>query len=176
MPKAEKLELVAKFKEYMDSANAVVLSDYSGLTVDQMNKLRKSLREKEVRYLIAKNTLLKIAAESSGGGLEQLADYWNGPTAVAFTDGDPSAGAKTLFEFAKSTKKLGKPEFKAGVVDGVFYDKSQLERLAKLPGRDEMLAMVVGVITSPLSSLVGTLDGIIREFIMTVDAIAAEKN
>ena len=176
MPKPEKIEQVARFKEYMDSANAVLLSDYAGLTVEQMNKLRKSLREKEVKYLIAKNTLLKIAADSSGDGLEQLADYWNGPTAVAFTSGDPSVGAKALFEFAKSTRKLGKPVFKAGIVDGVFYDKDQLERLAKLPGRDELLARVVGVVTSPLSSLVGTLDGIIREFIMTVDAIAAEKN
>ena len=176
MPNAEKVEKVARFKEYMDSADAVILSDYAGLTVEQMNQLRKSLREKEVRYLIAKNTLLKIAASSSSNGLDQLAEYWNGPTAVAFTTGDPSASAKALFEFAKSTKKLGKPVFKAGVVDGVFYDKSQLERLAKLPGRDEMLAKVVGVITSPLSALVGTLDGIMREFVMTIDAIAEQKN
>jgi large subunit ribosomal protein L10 len=172
MLKPEKVELVAKLKERMDDSSAMLLSDYAGLTVEQMNKLRKNLRENEVEYLIAKNTLLKLAAESIGGEYGSLAKHWKGPTAVAFSNGDPTVPTRLLYEFAKDNEK---PVFKAGIVDGVAYDSAQLTRLANLPTKEVLLGMVVGAVTSPLTSLVGTLDGIIREFIGTVDAIAKAK-
>jgi len=172
MPKPEKVELVNKLRERMEASSSMLLSDYAGLTVEQMNKLRKNLRENQVGYLIAKNTLLKLAAESIGGEYGNLTEHWQGPTAVAFSSGDPTLTARLLYDFAKDNEK---PVFKAGVVDGVIYDSTQLERLAKMPGRDVLLGTVVAVISSPLTSLVGTLDGIIREFVGTVDAIARAK-
>lgn len=175
MPKPEKIELVAKLKDHMEASNAVLLSDYAGLTVEQMNALRKSLRESSVKYLIAKNTLFKIAADSVGGEYANLAKHWKGPTAVAFSQGDPTVGAKLLYEFAKANKETEKPVFKIGLVDGTIFDQADLERLAQLPGREELLAKVVGAISSPLSSLVGTLDGILREFVVTIDGIAKAK-
>jgi len=172
MPKPEKVELVNRLKEHMESSNTMLLSDYAGLTVEQMNALRKNLREAEIKYLIAKNTLFKIAADSIGGEYSKLADSWKGPTAVAFASGDPTACAKVLYEFKKKNEK---PVFKSGIVDGMVYDEAQLERLAQLPGKDELLAKIVGAISAPLSELVGTLDGVFREFIGTVDAIAKAK-
>jgi large subunit ribosomal protein L10 len=180
MPKQEKLDAVSEYKGLIEESDAVILSDYQGLTVDQMNRLRRLLREKSVRYLIAKNTLLKIAADSFGGDYENLEPYWKGPTAVAFSKGDPTVGARAIYDFAKEIKKenkdLGKPDLKAGIVDGILYDKSMIDQLAQLPGRDELIAKVVGSISAPLSELVGTLDGVIREFVVTIDAIAAAKN
>ena len=172
MPKAEKVELVNKLKEQMEASTTMLLSDYAGLTVDQMTKLRKTLRENDVKFLIAKNTLLKIAADSIGGEYGKFADYWKGPTAVAFSEGDPTVSARLLYKFAKDNKK---PVFKAGLVDGIIYDNVKLEQLAKMPGKDELLSKVVGVIVSPLTSLVGTLDGILREFVVTIDGIAKAK-
>jgi large subunit ribosomal protein L10 len=172
MLRPEKEEMVSKLKEQMESSTAMLLSDYAGLTVEQMNKLRRDLRSNQIRFLIAKNTLLKIAADSVGGEYGRLADYWKGPTAVAFSEGDPTVPTRLLYEFAKNNEK---PQFKVAVIDGVIFDKSQLEQLAKLPGRDELLARVVGGITSPLTSLVVTLDGILRELVGTVDAIAKAK-
>lgn len=172
MLRPEKEELVKKLKERMESSTSVLLSDYAGLTVEQMNKLRRTLRENQVRYQIAKNTLLKLAADSIGGGFDNLADYWKGPTAVAFSSGEPTVPARLLFEFAKENEK---PVFKVGLVDGVVYDSAQLETLAKLPSKDVLLGRIVGAVTSPLTSLVGTLDGVMREFVGTVDAIAKAK-
>jgi len=176
MPKPEKLELVAKLKEQMEASNAMLLSDYAGLTVEQMNALRKSLRENSVKYLIAKNTLFKIAADSVGGEYANLAEHWKGPTAVAFSqEGDPAVGAKLLYEFAKANKATHKPAFKVGLVDGTIFGQAELERLAQLPSRDELLSKVVGAISSPMTALVGTLDSILREFVLTIDAIAEAK-
>ena len=172
MLRPEKEELVKRLKERMENSTSVLLSDYAGLTVEQMNKLRRTLRENQVGYQIAKNTLMKLAADSIGGEFSNLADYWKGPTAVAFSTGEPTVPARLLFEFAKGNQK---PVFKVGVVDGVLYDGSQLELLAKLPSKEVLLGRVVGAVTWPLTSLVGTLDGIIREFIVTVDAIARAK-
>lgn len=172
MLKPEKVELVGKLKERMEGATTMLLSDYQGLTVEQMDKLRRTLRENEVKYLIAKNTLLKLAADSIGGEFGSLAAHWKGPTAVSFSTGDPTLPARLLYDFAKDNEK---PLFKAGIVDGVAYDKDQIEQLAKLPSKDVLIAMVVGAIGSPLSSLVGTLDGILRELVGTVDAIAKAK-
>lgn len=175
MPKPEKVELVAKLKEHMEASNTVLLSDYAGLTVEQMNALRKSLRESSVKYLIAKNTLFKIAADSVGGKYAELDNYWKGPTAVAFSQGDPTVGAKLLYEFAKANKETEKPTFKVGLVDGSVFGPDELMKLAQLPSRDELIAKVVGAIASPLTALVGTLDGVLREFVCTIDAVAKAK-
>jgi large subunit ribosomal protein L10 len=172
MPRPEKVQMVSQLRERMEASSAMLLSDYAGLTVEQMNKLRRNLRENQVTFLIAKNTLLKLAAESIGGEYGNLAEHWKGPTAVAFSAGDPTVPARLLYEFAKDNEQ---PVFKAGLVDGVVYDKTELERLAKLPARDVLLGNVVGAISSPLAALIGTIDGVMREFVGTVDAIARAK-
>lgn len=173
MPKPEKVDLVAKLKDVMGSSTTVVLSDYQGLTVEQMNQLRKNLREKKVRYLIAKNTLFRKAASELGGAYAQLDTHWKGPTAVAFAEKDPTTAAKVLFDFAKDNKDL--PALRAGVVDGQIYESADLVKLAKLPGREELLARVVGCINAPLTNLVGTLDGLLRGLVFTIDGIAKAK-
>jgi large subunit ribosomal protein L10 len=156
----------------MESSSAMLLSDYSGLTVDQMTALRKTLRENNTKLVIAKNTLMKKAAQSLGGNYAGLDTYWKGPTAVAFCMTDASASAKVLFNFGKENKVNEKPKLVAGFVDGVVYSKAQVDLLAQLPPRAELLATVVGSICAPMSSLVFTLNGILRELVGTIDSIA----
>jgi len=174
MPKPEKVELVASLKERIEGTTAMILSDYQGLTVEEMNDLRRKLRENEVDYVVAKNTLFKIAASEVGGAYAELADWWKGPVAVAFSN-YPVAPAKTLYEYAKDNKRIDKPVLKVGIIDGVVMDVDKLEEIAKLPPLEEIMARIVGAITSPLSGLVGTLDGVMREFIVTIDQIAEAK-
>lgn len=174
MPKPEKVELVAQLKERMEGANAMVLSDYQGLTVEEMNDLRKKLRESDVDYVVAKNTLFKIAASEVGGKYAELADWWKGPIAVAFSE-YPVAPAKTLYEFAKDNKRIDKPVLRVGIIDDVVMDVDRLEEIAKLPSLDELMARIVGSIASPLSGLVNTLDGVLRGFVVTIDQIAQSK-
>jgi len=174
MPKPEKVELVASLKERMEGANAMILSDYQGLTVEEMNELRRKLRESEVDYVVAKNTLFKIAANEIGGSYAELADWWKGPIAVAFSE-HQVAPAKTIYEYAKDNKRIDKPVLKVGIIDGAVMDVDKLEEIAKLPPLNEIMAKIVGAVTSPLSELVGTLDGVMRGFVVTIDQIAEQK-
>jgi large subunit ribosomal protein L10 len=170
MPRPEKIEAVAEMKKLFESAGSFFVTDYQGLNVADMTVLRRRLRESNVKYLIAKNTLLKRAAQEAGvGDLEQ---HFVGPTAVAFTSDDPAVAAKVLNDSFKD-KEL--PRMKAFVVDKQFYLGEDIKRLADLPSRPVLLSQLVAAIEAPLSSLVASLDGFFTELIRTLDALADKK-
>jgi large subunit ribosomal protein L10 len=154
MPAEEKIKKVADLKAEFEAAPSVAVTDYSGLTVDKINELRRQLRERNIRYLVAKNTLLRIAAREAG--MEGLNSHFVGPTAVAFGADDPGVLAKTLYDFGKANEK---PQVRALLIEGRLFEGEEAERIAKLPPREQLLAEVVGMITAPLQNLVGTLDG-----------------
>ena len=166
MPSQDKVALVNELSDYFKNAPSLAVTNYSGLTVEKVTLLRKELRERKIRFLVAKNTLLRIAARQAG--IDKLDKYFTGPTAVAFGTADPAPLAKTLFDFGKENEK---PEIKALYVDGRLYLGPDTERIAKLPGREVLLAQLVGSITAPLQSLVGTLDGVIRKLVGTLEAM-----
>ena len=167
MPTAKKLEKVAELKELFQRTNTFFVTDYQGLTVADMTALRSQLRNSDARYLVEKNTLVKVAIKDLG--IEGLDEHLTGPTALAFTFGDPVAPAKALKDFYKAKER---PVVKIFSLDGELMDGSKLGTLADLPSRDELLAQVIGVIEGPISEILSTLDSVTQEFIGTVDALA----
>lgn len=148
MAKTElKAPIVEEISALLDGAQAVVLADYRGLTVEEDTQLRKNLRKADVTYKVYKNTLVKRAIQ--GTAYEALAVDLEGPTAVAVSKTDATAPAKTLYEFAKKAKAL---ELKSGVIDGVYYDNQTIGKIATIPSREELLGKLLGSIQSPVAN------------------------
>ena len=146
---------VVEIKEKLEKAQAIILADYQGLTVEEDTQLRKNLREAGVEYKVYKNTLVKIAAKELN--IEGIDAYLEGPVAIAFGYEDVTAPARILYDFSKDHKKL---ELKAGVVEGQFYDKDSIEQLASIPSKEVLIAKLLGSIKSPLSKLAYLLSAI----------------
>ncbi len=170
MLREEKSEHVARIKELFESSNAFFLTDYQGLNVPDITILRKNLREANVKFTVAKNTLFRLAAKDAG--VEGLEEYLEGPTAIAFAADDPSVAAKILYE---SHKKTELPRFKVFMVEGQLHQADEVRALAELPPRDVLLSQVVASVEAPLTELVGTIDGFFREIVGLVDAVADQK-
>ena len=153
MAKVEiKAPIIDEIKGYVDKASAAVLVDYRGLTVEEDTRLRKALREAGVVYKVYKNTYLKRAFE--GTDFAQLNGHLEGPTAIAFGIEDATAPARVIAEFAKKAPKL---EFKAGVVEGVYYDVKGIEKIALIPSRDVLISKLLGSLQSPIANLARVL-------------------
>ena len=170
MQREQKADKVAEIKALFENSGAFFLTDYQGLDVPDMTRLRKDLRENNVRYLVAKNTLFKRAADEAG--VEGLEEHFTGPTAVAFAADDPSVAAKILHE---SNKKKDLPRFKVFMMEGQLHQPEEVKALAELPPRDILLSQVVASVEAPFTELIGSLDGFFRELIGLVDALAEEK-
>jgi large subunit ribosomal protein L10 len=153
MPTTRKEAAVGELAERLAAAKNLFLTDYAGLTVEEITKLRGRLREDGSTYAVVKNTLFRIAA---GDLASQLEAFLTGPTGVVFAGADPVAPAKALRTFSETTKKVG---IKAAYIDGHVVDASQVEVLAKLPSRLELVATLIGTIANPLRGLVTVLAG-----------------
>lgn len=150
-----KKAVIDEISEKLSKAQAAVVIDYIGTTVEQANEMRKNLREAGVDYTVYKNTLMAKAIE--GTKFEGLKDCLSGPSALAISYDDAIAPARVL---AKSIKDYNKMEFKAGVVEGVLYDAAGLQQLASIPSRDELIAKFMGSIQSPVGKMVRTFQAI----------------
>ncbi|WP_349687331.1 50S ribosomal protein L10 [Acidaminococcus sp. DS4831] len=166
----EKAGKVAELKDLLTSSKGVVLVDYCGLTVAEDTELRSKMREAGVKYMVAKNTFIRIAAQEAG--IEGLDAYLEHNTAVAFSAEDPVAPAKILNDFSKDHKAL---EIKAGVLDGKVIGLDEVKAVAELPSREELLAKLVGSMQAPISGLVNVLQGSIRNFVYTLEAVRQKK-
>ena len=173
MPTQIKIDKVSALKEHFDRAANIFVADYAGLNVERMTKLRKDLRENGIKLLIAKNSLMSIAAREAG--YEELADQLKGPMAIAFSENEPSVPAKILYDAFKEYKEINKPEVKSFYIDRKAFEAAAVEQIAKLPSREQLLSMLVSAVESPLTNFVGTIDGILRELVGTVDAVARQK-
>ena len=156
--KQQKQLIIDEIKGKLENAQAAVVIDYMGITVAQADAMRKTLREANVDYTVYKNTLIKRAIE--GTDFAPLAEVLDGPSALAISTEDATAPARTLNKIIKDFKKM---EFKAGVVEGTYYDKAGIEAVAEIPSRDELIAKFMGSIQSPVSKFVRTLAAIAEE-------------
>ena len=148
MAKVEiKKPVVDEIKAALDGAQAAVVVDYRGLTVEQDTELRKALREAGVTYKVYKNTLINLAIKDTP--FEALAEKLEGPTAIAISKTDATAPARVLYQFSQKADKL---ELKGGVVDGTYYDENGIKVIATIPSRDELLAKFLGSIQSPVAN------------------------
>ena len=146
---------VAEIREKLEKAQAIVLADYQGLTVEEDTALRKTLREAGVEYKVYKNNLVTLAAKELG--IEGLDSYLEGPVSIAFGYEDATAPARVLHTFAKDHKKL---ELKAGMVEGTLYNKEEVEKLATIPSKEALIAKLLGSFKAPLSNVAYLLNAI----------------
>ena len=153
--KQEKQLIIDEIKAKLDGAQSAVVIDYMGITVAQADAMRRKLREENVDYTVYKNTLMKRAIE--GTDFAPLADVLEGPSAIAISKEDATAPARVLNSIIKEFQKM---EFKAGVVEGNFYDNAGIEEVATITSRDELIAKFMGSIQSPVGKFVRTLAAI----------------
>ena len=153
--KQAKQVIIDEIKAKLDGAQSAVVIDYMGTTVAQADAMRKKLREANVDYTVYKNTLIKRAIE--GTEFAPLADVLDGPSAIAISKEDATAPARVLKEVIDEFKKM---EFKAGVVEGNFFDQNGIQEIASIPSRDVLIAKFMGSIQSPVSKAVRTFQAI----------------
>lgn len=171
-----KQPIVKAIAEDVKDACAVVLVDHRGLTVEQDTVLRKKLREAGIDYKVRKNTMMNLAFE--GTPYEELRKVLEGPSAIAISRDDATAPARMLAEFAKTAPAL---EFKAGVIDGTFYDAEGVKQIASIPSRDVLLGRLLGSMQSPIANFARVLkqiaekDGSAVETAPASEAPAAEE-
>lgn len=149
MAKADKVSAVAEITEQFNGSTAAVITEYRGLTVPQLQELRRSLGE-GATYSVAKNTLVKRAAAEAG--LEGLDDLFSGPTAIAFIEGEPVVAAKAIKTFAKDNKNL---VIKGGFMDGRALSVAEIEQIADLETREVLLAKLAGAMKGNLAKAAG---------------------
>ncbi len=148
MPKVEqKQKVIDVIKDTMEGASSIVLVDYRGLTVEEDTMLRRELRENNVTYKVFKNSMMNFAFK--GTEFEPLTKHLAGPSAVAISYEDATAGPRILLNNTKKYKKL---QFKAGVVDGEYYDEEMIVKIAAIPSRDELLSKLLGSFNSPMAT------------------------
>jgi large subunit ribosomal protein L10 len=165
--KEDKERLVAELTERLRTTETLVVADYRGLTMPQIDELRTKLIEHGARFTVVKNTLTKRAAEAAG--TDALLALLDGPTAIAFleSDGDPVAVAKALVDAARDTRVL---EVRGGLLEGRPVEASDIESLAKLPPFDVLRSQVLGAITAPLTAIVGLFTAPLQDLYGLIDA------
>ena len=156
MAKVEiKQPIVDEIAGYLADAQAMVLVDYRGLTVEEDTQLRKALREAGVDYKVYKNTMMNFAVE--GTQFEGLKDYFEGPSAIAICYDDPTVAAGILSKYMKTAKTL---EFKAGVIEGTCYDAKGMVAVADIPSREVLLSRLLGSFQGPMASFARVIKAI----------------
>ena len=158
MPTQEKVESVEEFKTRLDGAKTVLVTEYRGLTVQQLSDLRKQLRGVSAQYKVMKNRLAKIAMTDSD--LAKLGPHLKGPTGMVISKEDPVAVAKAVHTFARTNQALA---IKAGFVEGQVLPPAELKALSELPTKDAIRAQIIGAIQGPLAQLVGLLQAAQRD-------------
>jgi large subunit ribosomal protein L10 len=165
--KDEKQRVVTELTDRIQSTETLIVADYRGLTMPQIDDLRTELLKHGARFTVVKNTLTRRAAEAAGA--EALLALLEGPTAIAFleADGDPVAVAKALGASARETRVL---EVRGGVLEGRPITAADIENLAKLPPLDQLRGQVLGGITSPLYAVVGLFAAPLQNLVGLIDA------
>jgi large subunit ribosomal protein L10 len=169
MPTKRKEATVGELAAKLAGAKNLILTDYAGLTVAEITKLRGELRKDGNTYAVVKNTLFRIAAGDLAARLET---FLAGPTGVVFAGADPVAPAKALKTFSDTVKKVA---VKAAYIDGQVVAAAQVDRLAKLPPKIELIANLVGTIANPIRGLVTVLSGNQSGLVRVLQRIAEQK-
>jgi large subunit ribosomal protein L10 len=169
MPNTQKIERVAELKERIEASEALLLTDYRGLSVTEITELRRSLREGGARFAVIKNTLMRRALE--GTDAADLESLFEGPSAVAFVDADPVAAAKSVTAAAKKFPTL---VLKGGFVEGRVLDADQAKALADLDSRDVMLSKLAGMMKSEIARAAAAFQATQARFLSLLEAFKAK--
>jgi large subunit ribosomal protein L10 len=150
---SEKKAIVEEITQELEAANGLYITNYKGMSVGNMADLRTEFRKGDVRYKVYKNTMIKRAMEAIGG-YDELYPYLNEQNGFAFVEEELAAPAKALKQYIKENNK---PEFKAALIDGDFYGEGQLETLAAMKSKSEVIGDIIGLLLSPVSNVVSGL-------------------
>ena len=171
MPSTLNKEQVIELTEKLKKAKAIFFTDYLGLDVSSITKLIKEFFDQEVEFLVAKNTLIKLAAENNKiAGLEE---FLSGPTALAISYDEPVKPARVIKKFAKMHIK---PDVKGILFEGEVLEKDRFESIASLPNREELLSHFVGTIQSPLTGLAKILNASMSNMVCVLTNLKNSKN
>jgi large subunit ribosomal protein L10 len=165
MPKQEKVERVAELKARIEGSDALLLTEYRGLTVSEITELRRSLGEGGTRFQVIKNTLMRRAV--SDAGVAEIETLIEGPSAVAFVEGDPVAAAKSVVDAAKKFPTL---VLKGGYMDGKLLSADDAKALAALESREVMLSKIAGLVKSEMSKAAALFVGAQSKFVSLLEA------
>jgi large subunit ribosomal protein L10 len=167
----EKEQLVQVLHDELEKSQAVFVTDYMGLTVERITKLRREIKGVGGSYKVVKNTLLRRATEGTPAkGIEQ---FFVGPTAIAIAKTDAVAVAKALVNFAKDNEKF---EIQAGMLGNRTITAADIQELSKMPPREVLLARMLGSLNAPVSNFVGVLSAIISQLVYVLKAIENKKS
>jgi large subunit ribosomal protein L10 len=169
MPTARKEAAIAALSKKIAASTNLFFTDYAGLSVADITKLRGELRKGGDTYAVVKNTLFRIAAGDLAGKVES---FLSGPTGIVFAGADPVAPAKALKTFSDTVKRVG---IKAAYIDGKVVDAGQVEILAKIPPKPQLIATLVATLANPLRGLVTVLSGNQSGLVRALNAIREQK-
>jgi large subunit ribosomal protein L10 len=167
---AGKIAAVDALKEIFSEANDYVFTNYRGLTVDQITRLREQLRESGAEYKVVKNNFAKIAFQQMEK--PDVSDYLVGPTAIAISKQDSAPVVKILVDFAKDAPV----EVKGALVGESIFNATQAEAFSKLPSREALIAQLMSVMQAPLQNFVYALNGVPTKMVRVLQAVADKKN
>ena len=171
MPSQKNIDEVKYLTDKLESASAIYFTDYLGLDVDSITKLRSEFFHASVEFKVTKNTLLKLAAENMK--IEGLDDYLVGSTAIAISLDEPTSPAKVLKSFMKEHDK---PEVKAILFDGEVLEGIEYKKFASLPSKDELLTKFAIMLNSPMTNLARTLSSPMGNFVNVLNSLKNEKS
>ena len=170
MDRTQKAAAIAEIVEDLRQSEAVFAVDFRGISVPQAADVRKRLRDADARFRVVKNTLTERAADEAGA--EGLKSLLEGPTALTFVRGDVAVAAKAIATFNRETELL---TFKGGLLNGDQLTPDQLQAIARLPAREVLYGQLVGVVASPITGLVRTLNALIAGLAIQLGQIAEKK-
>ena len=169
--KAFKAEKISQMKEKIEKAKVAIVTDYKGLSVEEITKLRREIQKEDGDYMVTKNTLAKIAIK--GTEYEVLSDALTGPIAIAFGFEDQVAPAKALAKFIKESKK---GEILAAAMDGKLLSAAEAKALATLPSKQEIYAKMLGCINSPASGIANSINAVMSSLTRAMAAVRDQKS
>ncbi|MDR0398811.1 MAG: 50S ribosomal protein L10 [Endomicrobium sp.] len=169
MPNLRNQEAVKSLAEKFKNMKGMILTEYHGLTVEEISELRSKLRSFNSEYAVVKNTLSEIALKEAG---IEAGNNFSGPTALVIENGDILSPAKAVMDFAKTHEKL---KIRAGYLEGKFVDAAVIEQLSKLPSREVLIAKMLCSINAPISGFVNVLVANIRGLVTVLGAISKKQ-
>ena len=170
MPNAHNVETLAKIKDELSEASAMWIVDYRGLTVKEIQQLRRDIRETGAQMKVYKNTIMHLALAESE--MPTLDDVLEGPSAFVFAGDDAAGAAKAIKTFAKKNENLS---IKGGIMDGEAYDAAQVEAIASLPSKEELIGQVAGLLNNIIAGIATSINGVPRGIAQATSQVADQK-
>ncbi|GBE00086.1 50S ribosomal protein L10 [bacterium BMS3Abin07] len=148
----------------------MILTDYKGLTVEELSEARRKFRDAKMDYSVVKNTLARIASDETP--ITSARDYFQGPVGIAFGYDDPVLAVKSVLAYSKANEKF---KIKCGIIEGSLVEENELKKIAVLPSKDMLLSMLAGAFSAPASKLAAGLNATIAKFGYALEALRSKK-